>query len=65
LQSKNIAEVSILIMNVFFYFLVIQEKKVILKMCLKMVVIQKNFVLNLDQNLMVGKKSENHLPLSD
>lgn len=43
----------------FFYFLVIQEKKVILKMCLKMVVIQKNFVLNLDQNLMVGKKSEN------
>jgi hypothetical protein len=30
-----------------------------LKMCLKMVVIQKNFVLNLDQNLMVGKKSEN------
>lgn len=46
-------------MDAFFIFLVIQEKKVILKMCLKMVVIQKNFVLNLDQNLMVGKKSEN------
>lgn len=44
--------------RILLYFIGIQEKKAILKMCLKMKVTLKNFVSNLDQNLMDGKDCE-------